>query len=279
MITHYIFDGAITGEDLDTITSMTSWNGQSHTFHDGRMMDENVTIEKKDAYIAPDGSGIIHFIDAYIVPSWVHVTMEQRIQRDFPEWYALLQRANMTDSLQGVGPKTILIPQKSVLLDALVDGGRLDVDDDASLQRLLQYHFLPDFNFFVSQAAMIEHEVIDDMILTNRWIPIPTAAEVSSVNATITGECSDFFNRQATIDGINVVQNDLYVNNGVIQILEDILVLGKQRAARRRHLQAPTVANETLYKEYCTDHNNIDRRRRVRRQLIEKSSSLLRAVG
>lgn len=193
--------------------TIKSWNGDSHHFQrndDGRItIDGTVTILEENAYYAKDG--VVHVVDSWLDTGWLHRSVIEELEENYPEWYHLFETANLKHVLEGKQAKTIFVPQSF----------SSTFENDTNLESILLYHVLPDMNYACVPVDFWEHMPS----YTNRTLVLPTALSGYDVDTLVVGQDYSVTNRDASINGIPIIKSDILANNGIIQILEEPMPL------------------------------------------------------
>jgi len=147
------------------------------------------------------GNGIVHLIDEVIVD---HLNIVERAIAT-PQTQTLVDAVvagELVGTLSGDGPFTVFAPTNEAFeaLPADVLGRLLDPANIGILQKLLTYHVLP--------AAVREADLVDD-------------ADVATVEGTTVRIDLD---GGATVNGANIVATDVETENGVIHLIDEVLI-------------------------------------------------------
>lgn len=212
--------------DGDEIKLASALSGTTLTYDDGTV-DGIAKITETD--IAA-GNGYIHIIDNYLVPtkdafasSIDVITSDGKLtedQADQPTLAENLQdaeqfsmiteafdRVGLMEALEEKGPYTIFIMSDEALTNAL-DAANLDwddlLDDEEGLTRLLMYHVLPGQ---YSSTGLLE---LDETFLGTMLLHTVVVFGVSRGDITI--------------NGAPVILTDVVAGNGIIHIIDTLLL-------------------------------------------------------
>ena len=120
---------------------------------------------------------------------------------DFETLVAALEAADLVETLQGDGPFTVFAPVDAAF-DALPEGAVEELlADPEALAEILTYHVVP--------GAVMSGDLEDGMM----------AETVQGGSVTI-GVSDD----GVTVDGANVVQADVEASNGVIHVIDAVIM-------------------------------------------------------
>lgn len=212
VMNHVLYGQDLVAEQLNG--TLQSWNGQVHELVEGKTVDGK-PIHEPDAYIASDG--IVHLVTEAIFPRWFQHLMDEYTEEHYPEWYELFERTQLVNLLQGDGPINLLIP-KPEALESLLKNETV-MGDFSLLSNILRCHvILPGFNIYVAPVWLEETR----RIYVNETIVVENA-QSSEVNVTLYGAAEWSFDRHVTIDEVLIVEEDIFVRNGAIQIMDQVL--------------------------------------------------------
>ena len=119
---------------------------------------------------------------------------------DFNTLVAAVEAAGLVDTLKGDGPFTVFAPTDAAF--AALPEGTVEalLDDIPTLTAILTYHVVP--------GAVMSGDLADGM----------TAATVNGQEVTF-GVSS-----AVTVDGANVIQADIEASNGVIHVIDAVIL-------------------------------------------------------
>jgi uncharacterized surface protein with fasciclin (FAS1) repeats len=125
---------------------------------------------------------------------------------DFSTLVAALKAAGLVETLQGEGPFTVFAPTNAAFA-ALPDGtveGLLEPANKAQLTAVLTYHVVP--------GAVYAGDVVE----------LSSATTVQGGDVSITTE-----DGRVMIDGAEVIKTDIEAENGVIHVIDAVLLPSK----------------------------------------------------
>jgi len=218
IIMNHILSQELSGIALEEGT-FQSWSGNNHSIHNNTIVDAGTSILQKDVYRGVDG--IVHIVGELILPSWFKLSLEVVVLERYPDWYAYLEKIDMLHLLRGDGAKTIVIP-KWQAIESIPQAVHADVE---LLREIMLYHFLPDSNLVVAPVEMTLSDVhTGDHILVNNSVFVQSGLKEHSVNVTIVEESMGLKSRVGYINGVKIIEDDVLAHNGVIQIMDQVLV-------------------------------------------------------
>ncbi len=168
---------------------------------------EDGTVKINDAQvIIPDvraTNGVIHVIDQVILPPSMDIVETAIADGRFTTLVAAIQAADLVDALKGEGPLTVFAPTDDAF-DAL-PAGTIEalLNDIPTLTDILLYH------------------VVDGRVLAADVVELDTAATLQGESVTIT-----VMDGKVMIDGAEVIITDILTTNGVIHVIDAVILPG-----------------------------------------------------
>lgn len=143
-------------------------------------------------------NGVIHVIDAVILPPTL--ASLAMASPDHTKLVELVAKANLLDAVTGPGPLTVFAPTNAAF--AALDKATLDavLADNALLAAVLKHHVLP--------AAVLAKDVKSGFVNSLAGFALP-------IDVTSTG---------VFVGGAKVVVTDLVATNGVIHVIDKVIV-------------------------------------------------------
>ena len=202
ILTYHVVPSNVMAKDVVELTNATTLNGQRV---DVRVTDSGVTIDgatvvKTDIACS---NGTIHVIDAVILPNTEDIVATAVKAGSFKTLAAALDAAGLVEALQGDGPFTVFAPTDEAFA-ALPEGtvaSLLEPQNKAKLAAVLKYHVIPGRVY--SETAAAGAEVV--------------TLQGQSIHARSA-------NGKVMINEANVVQADLETSNGVIHVIDRVLL-------------------------------------------------------
>ena len=202
ILTYHVVPGKVSARQVVKLANATTLNGQ------------RVDILVSDAGVAIDGAhvsqtdiecanGVIHVIDSVILPSSQDIVATAVEAGRFTTLAAALQAAGLVEALQGKGPFTVFAPTDAAFA-ALPEGTVATLLKPENKERL---------------AAVLKYHVVAGRIYSE-------AAAKGAKVATLQGH--ELVTRSADgkvfINGATVVKADVECANGVIHIIDAVLL-------------------------------------------------------
>ncbi len=202
VLTYHVVPGAVAAVDVVELSGATTLNGQRIGIASS---DQGVTVDgarvvKTDIRCS---NGIIHVIDAVILPSSKDLVKTAVEAGSFGTLAKALGAAGLVDALQGEGPFTVFAPTDEAF--AKLPAGTLEdllkPENRAKLVAILKFHVVPGRVF--SDAA----------------------AKGATVSTLQGGELTTRSERGAVlVNGARVVSADIDASNGVIHVIDRVLL-------------------------------------------------------
>lgn len=148
-------------------------------------------------------NGIFHGINGVLLPNWVFNNLAEVASSNADSFSTLIELVTIADlvgELSTGGPYTILAPTNDAFAALPAETVEALIADPEALQQVLLYHVIPG----ILPSDLVEPGSI-------------TTAEGSPVELveTETG---------ATINGANVIAVDILANNGIIHVIDQVLI-------------------------------------------------------
>ena len=201
ILTYHVVPGNLSAEDVVGGASLMTLNGQKIDLDtsDGVKVD-GANVVKTDIGTT---NGTIHVIDSVIMPSTKDIIDTAIEAGSFKTLAAALGAAELVETLKGDGPFTVFAPTDEAFA-ALPKGtveSLLKPENKAKLQAVLTYHVVPG-RIYAADA-----------------IKAGKAATVQGSKVTIKAE-----DGKVTVDGANVVAADIDSTNGVIHVIDAVIL-------------------------------------------------------
>ena len=201
ILTYHVVPGNLQAEDVVGGTPLKTLNGQKITLDtsDGVKVD-GANVVKTDISTT---NGTIHVIDAVIMPSTKDIIDTAIEAGSFKTLAAALGAAELVETLKGDGPFTVFAPTDDAFA-ALPEGtveSLLKPENKAKLQAVLTYHVVPG-RIYAADA-----------------IKAGKAKTVQGSKVTIKA-----YDGKVTVDGANVVAADIDTTNGVVHVIDAVIL-------------------------------------------------------
>ena len=226
VLTYHVVSGSVLAEQVVGLTSATTLQGEEVTIEVidpnrppltiGNVMIDGATVIITDIV---GSNGVIHVIDAVILPSaiaaslatpedamdsmGVSKTIVDIAVEDgrFGTLVTALQAAGLVDTLSGEGPFTVFAPTDDAFA-ALPDGVVAGLLEDVpALTDVLTYH------------------VVSGSVLAEQVVGLTSATTLQGEDVTVAVN-----DGSVMIDGANVIITDIIGSNGVIHVIDAVIL-------------------------------------------------------
>lgn len=205
ILTYHVVAGKVTAADVVKLESAKTVQGQSVAIKvaDGKVSVDNANVVKTDIGCS---NGVIHVIDSVILPK------EETKKADivdtavgagsFNTLVAAVKAAGLVETLKGEGPFTVFAPTDEAfakLPEGTVEN-LLKPENKEKLIAVLTYHVVP--------GKLMAADVVK-------------ATELTTVN----GKAAKISTAKgATIDAANIVKTDIECSNGVVHVIDAVIL-------------------------------------------------------
>lgn len=204
ILTYHVVPGKVKAKDVVKLTSAKTVNGQEVAIaikHDVVSID-GANVIKTDIGTS---NGVIHVIDTVIMPK--DIVDRAAGVKDFSTLVAAVKAAGLVETLKGDGPFTVFVPTNDAFA-ALPDGTvetLLKPENKAKLSSILTYH------------------VVAGNLLSEDVVNLKSAKTVQGQDVII-----QVIDGTVMINGAKVVKTDVLANNGVIHVIDSVLLPKEQ---------------------------------------------------
>ena len=208
ILAYHVVPGRLESGDVLKQKTLATVNGQRAdiAMKKGKPMIDGATIIATDVEAT---NGVVHVIDAVILPESKNVLEIAKGADSFYTLAAAIEAAGLVDVLKGKGPFTILAPTDEAF--AKLPAGTLETllkpENKDTLRNILMYHVVPG-RVYADQVVKLKSA--------------PTAAGVSAPIEVKKGEGKK--GTVVRIDGATVVKTDIEASNGVIHVIDSVIL-------------------------------------------------------
>lgn len=204
ILAYHVVPGNLPASSVVNANSFTTVNGQRV---DIRMTESGATIDGA-SIVATDvkaSNGVVHVIDRVILPADKNIVETAQSAGSFGTLLAAAQAAGLVDALTGEGPITVFAPTDEAFakLPSGTVQSLLRPENRNQLQQVLLYH------------VVSGRVYADDAVEAGR----ANTLQGGGITARIEGG-------RLTINDAAVVANDLEASNGVIHVIDRVLIPG-----------------------------------------------------
>ncbi len=202
ILTYHVVSGNIAASDVVKMSQAVTVNGQRI---DISVSDDLVHVDKAKVTQTDIrcSNGIIHVIDAVMLPSTNDIVATAMQAGQFKTLAAALQAAGLVEALKGKGPFTVFAPTDEAFarLPAATLADLMKPENKDRLTAILEYHVVSGRVFSDAAAAGATVETLQGGKLTTR------------------SEKGEVF-----VNGARVVKADIDASNGVIHVIDSVLL-------------------------------------------------------
>lgn len=202
ILTYHVVSGSVDAKHVVKSKALQTLNGQriDVSATDKGVMIDGAKVVTTDIQCS---NGVIHVIDSVIMPSTEDIIQTAVGAGSFKTLASLLQAAQLVEALQGEGPFTVFAPTDEAF--AKVDSATLETlgkpENRDQLASILKFHVVP--------GRVYADEVVkSEMLKTLQG----HALEVRSSDEAV------------LVNGARVVQADIETTNGVIHVIDSVLI-------------------------------------------------------
>lgn len=201
ILTYHVVPGRVLAKDVSTMSAATV-NGQRADLvvKDGKVTIDGANVTATDVLAS---NGVIHVIDTVIIPNDKTVVGTAIEAGNFKTLAKLLQAADLVDALNGSGPFTVFAPTDEAFakLDKATVESLLKPENKSKLQEVLKYH------------------VVSGRVFSDAALKAGHAKTLQGESVTIKVEQGS-----AKVDNAKLVATDIDATNGVIHVVDTVLM-------------------------------------------------------
>ncbi len=205
ILTYHVVPGKVMAKDVVKLTAAKTVQGQEVAIKvaDGKVTVDNANVVKTDIACS---NGVIHVIDSVIIPAEKSSTpdiVDTAVKAGkFNTLVAAVKAAGLVETLKGEGPFTVFAPSDEAF--AKLPAGTVEdlvkPENKEKLVAILTYHVVP--------GKLKAADVV-------------AAKELKTVN----GKSAKISTKDgAMIDGAKIVATDIECGNGVIHIIDSVIL-------------------------------------------------------
>ncbi len=198
----HVVPGTVTAADLVNSTQVLTLDGQRLTtkINNGRLEVNQSLIVAADIKC---GNGIIHVIDAVLVPAKNTIVEVAAGDHTFSTLVTAVKAAGLVEALSGDGPFTVFAPTDDAFkaLPAGVLGALVRPENKEILKQILLYHAVP--------ARVYARDAVRAGV-----------ASTAAGGQVIIG----YQDGRLRINQSNIIKTDLDASNGVIHVIDRVLI-------------------------------------------------------
>jgi uncharacterized surface protein with fasciclin (FAS1) repeats len=202
ILTYHVVPGKVMAADVVKLSGAVTVQGQQV---DIAVTDGTVTVDKAKV-LKTDiacSNGVIHVIDSVILPAESDIVDTAVAAGSFKTLAAALTAAGLVDTLKGEGPFTVFAPTDEAFakLPAGTVESLLKPENREKLVAILTYHVVP------------------GKVLAKDVVKLKSAKTVNGKEVTVkVGDAG------VMVDGAKVVATDIETSNGVIHVIDSVIL-------------------------------------------------------
>ena len=205
ILTYHVIPKEVMAKDIGKAKFAPTVNGQMVTVStkDEKyrvVMIDNAKVVKTDIVCS---NGVIHVLDAVMLPSEKDIVDTAAAAGSFGTLVKAVAAADLADALKGKGPFTVFAPTDQAFAN-LPEGALADLlkpENKATLQSILKYH--------VATGRIMSTDVVKQGIVKT----------LNGQMLTIHAE-----EEAVTINGAKIVRTDIQCTNGVIHVIDAVVM-------------------------------------------------------
>ncbi len=197
VLTYHVVSGEYSASELEQLSSIQTLQGQPIVITQGSVVLNGVTVSES----VSAENGIIHVIDDVLLPPELDIVETAAATATFSTLATAVEAAGLVETLQGDGPFTVFAPTDAAFA-ALPDGTLDDLlADPTALAEVLTYHVV---------SGRVYARDLDGVVSTETVAGYPVLFDLSD---------------GAKINGKNISGTDILATNGVIHVIDEVLLL------------------------------------------------------
>ena len=202
ILKYHVVSGRVTADQVVKLSSAGTLAGQRLSIHveEGGVRVAGAKVTQTDILCS---NGVIHVIDAVLLPSTKNIVELAQGAGTFRTLLAAAQAAGLAETLATGGPYTVLAPTDEAF--AKLPKGTLE-----SLLKPENKEKL---------AGILKAHVIQGRVYADQVVTLSSAKALSGAELAIVAK-----NGKVTIAGANVVQADLEAKNGLVHVIDAVIV-------------------------------------------------------
>ena len=209
ILTYHVVPGKIKAREVFTLDAAETLNGQrlEIKIKDGGVMVDNASVTATDIEAS---NGVIHVIDTVLLPTSENIVEVAQKAGRFNTLIAAAKSTGLADALTGQGPYTVFAPTDEAFsrLPAGTVDSLLKKENRDKLQMILKYH------------------VVSGRVYSNNVIQRQNVETLAGIRVRISVKSG-----KAMANGSKIVATDIDAANGVIHVIDGVLLPQEKRAS------------------------------------------------
>ncbi|MEO0508624.1 MAG: fasciclin domain-containing protein [Verrucomicrobiota bacterium] len=231
ILKYHVLPGRLNAQDVASLPAATTVNGQSVSItKNGSNLRFNAALVKKADIHA--SNGVIHVIDRVLTPSSKTIVDVAENANEFVSLIAALKATGLDTALMGEGPLTVLAPTDRAF-SALPKG---------TVSSLLKEENLPKLK------EILKYHVIPGRILSSELSKKPSIKTLNGQTLPIVASA-----RGIRLGTARVINGDLNTSNGIVHIIDSVLIPSVEDHAQRDAHVVKTHSTEKMSFQASTE--------------------------
>ena len=224
ILTYHVVAGEVKAADVVKLKGAKSVNGQriDVNVRNERVRVDKAKVIKTDIYCS---NRVIHVIHSVILPESKNIPEVAAEAGSFKTLLAAAEAAGLVDALSGKGPLTVFAPTDEAF--GKLPGGTVEAllkpENKAKLASILKYH------------------VVSGRVYSEDVVKLTSANTLEGKNVAIR------IKDGVQVNDSNVVATDIDAANGVIHVIDAVLMPPMKRADARKQLEQAVATGAPLY--------------------------------
>lgn len=202
ILTYHVVQGAVSSADVVKLKNAVTLNGQRIDIlaSDAGVKIENAKVTTTDIRCS---NGVIHVIDAVILPSSKDIVATAVEAGKFKTLAKALEAAGLVEALQGKGPFTMFAPTDEAF--ARLPAGTVEsLLEPANKEKL---------------AAILKYHVVSGRVYSDAAAKGASVASLNGAKLRTRGDQGQVFVNEA-----RVITADIETANGVVHVIDSVLI-------------------------------------------------------
>ena len=203
ILTYHVVPGSVMASDVVKLNSAKTVQGDAVSIkvENGAVMINGAKVVKTDIKCK---NGVIHVIDSVILPPEKADIVDTAVGAGkFSTLVAAVKAAGLVETLKGEGPFTVFAPTDEAFAKI----------PKATIQELLK----PENK--AKLASILTYHVVSGKVMAADVVKLTSAKTVNGQTATI--KVAD---GKVMIDGANVIKTDIDCKNGVVHVIDSVIM-------------------------------------------------------
>lgn len=202
ILTYHVVAGKVMAADVVKLSGAVTVQGQQVDIavKDGKVTVDSATVLKTDIGCS---NGVIHVIDSVILPADKDIVETAVSNGSFKTLVAAVQAAGLVETLKSEGPFTVFAPTDEAFAK-LPEGTVANLLKPENKEKLI---------------AILTYHVVPGKVLASDVVKLNSAKTVNGKSALV--KVAD---GGVMIDGANVVATDIETSNGVIHVIDSVIL-------------------------------------------------------